>query len=118
MAEGGIAAALGNVEPDDAGRIHFQDTLFGGKYLNNWRRAEPHAREAPARVPELERWGGISDRTPDGLMSQRAFGGHTYRRLVHIGDRTGLELIRTLQDKAVHQGIEAFWGGTSPRRAQ
>jgi succinate dehydrogenase / fumarate reductase flavoprotein subunit len=115
MAEGGIAAALGNVDPDDAGRIHFQDTLFGGKYLNNWRMAELHAREAPDRVRELERWGGIFDRTPEGRMSQRAFGGHTYRRLVHIGDRTGLELIRTLQDKAVHQGIDVFMECTITR---
>jgi succinate dehydrogenase / fumarate reductase flavoprotein subunit len=115
MAEGGIAAALGNVDPDDAGRIHFQDTLFGGKYLNNWRMAELHAREAPDRVRELERWGGIFDRTPEGRMSQRAFGGHTYRRLVHIGDRTGLELIRTLQDKAVHQGIDVFMECTVTR---
>jgi succinate dehydrogenase / fumarate reductase flavoprotein subunit len=115
MAEGGIAAALGNVDPDDAGRVHFQDTLFGGKYLNNWRMAELHAREAPDRVRELERWGGIFDRTADGRMSQRAFGGHTYRRLVHIGDRTGLELIRTLQDKAVHAGIDVFMECTITR---
>ena len=115
MAEGGIAAAFGNVDPDDAGRVHFQDTLFGGKYLNNWRMAELHAREAPDRVRELERWGGIFDRTPDGRMSQRAFGGHTYRRLVHIGDRTGLELIRTLQDKTVHQPIDVFMEYTITR---
>jgi succinate dehydrogenase / fumarate reductase flavoprotein subunit len=108
MAEGGVAAALGNVDHADDWRTHFQDTLFGGKYLNNWRMAELHAREAPERVRELERWGGVFDRTPDRRMSQRAFGGHTYKRLVHIGDRTGRELIRTLQDRAVHQGVEVF----------
>jgi succinate dehydrogenase / fumarate reductase flavoprotein subunit len=108
MAEGGIAASLGNVAPEDDWRVHFQDTMFGGKYLNNWHMAELHAKEAPDRVRELERWGGVFDRTPDRKMSQRAFGGHTYRRLVHIGDRTGLELIRTLQDKAVHAGIDVF----------
>ena len=98
MAEGGIAASLGNVAPDDGWEVHFQDTLFSGKYLNNWRMAELHAQEAPDRVRELEQWGGVFDRTPDRKMAQRAFGGHTYDRLVHIGDRTGLELIRTLQD--------------------
>jgi succinate dehydrogenase / fumarate reductase flavoprotein subunit len=106
MAEGGVAASLGNVDGDDNWQIHFQDTLFGGKYLNNWRMAELHAREAPERVRELERWGGVFDRTPDGRMAQRAFGGHTFRRLVHIGDRTGRELIRTLQDKAVHESVD------------
>ena len=115
MAEGGIAAALGNVDARDDWRIHFQDTLFGGKYLNNWRMAEIHAKEAPERVLELERWGGVFDRTADGRMSQRAFGGHTYRRLVHIGDRTGLELIRTLQDKGVHGGIDVFMECTITR---
>ena len=100
MAEGGVAASFGNVAPDDDWRVHFQDTMFGGKYLNNWRMAELHAREAPDRVRELEQWGGVFDRTPDRKMAQRAFGGHTYKRLVHIGDRTGLELIRTLQDRA------------------
>ncbi len=108
MAEGGVAASLGNVDPADGWETHFQDTMFGGKYLNNWRMAELHAREAPDRVQELERWGAVFDRTPERKMSQRAFGGHTYRRLVHIGDRTGLELIRTLQDKAVHSGIDVF----------
>jgi len=108
MAEGGIAAALGNVDADDNWRTHFQDTMFSGKLLNNWRMAELHAKEAPDRVRELERWGGVFDRTPDRKMSQRAFGGHTHRRLVHIGDRTGLELIRTLQDKAVQAGIDVF----------
>ena len=115
MAEGGIAASLGNVESDDNWRVHFQDTMFGGKYLNNWQMAELHAKEAPDRVRELERWGGVFDRTPDRKMSQRAFGGHTYRRLVHIGDRTGLELIRTLQDKAVHAGIDVFMECTVTR---
>ncbi len=108
MAEGGIAAALGNVAPEDNWQVHFQDTMFGGKYLNNWHMAELHAKEAPDRVHELEQWGGVFDRTPERKLSQRAFGGHTHRRLVHIGDRTGLELIRTLQDKAVHAGIDVF----------
>jgi succinate dehydrogenase / fumarate reductase flavoprotein subunit len=108
MAEGGVAAALGNVAPEDGWQIHFQDTMFGGKYLNNWHMAELHAKEAPDRVRELEYWGAVFDRTPEMKMSQRAFGGHTYKRLVHIGDRTGLELIRTLQDKAVHGGIDVF----------
>jgi succinate dehydrogenase flavoprotein subunit len=115
MAEGGIAASLGNVAPDDNWRVHFQDTMFGGKYLNNWHMAELHAREAPDRVRELEQWGAVFDRTPDRKMSQRAFGGHTYRRLVHIGDRTGLELLRTLQDKAVHEGIDVFMECTITR---
>jgi succinate dehydrogenase / fumarate reductase, flavoprotein subunit len=115
MAEGGVAAALGNVAAEDNWRVHFQDTMFGGKYLNNWHMAELHAKEAPDRVRELEQWGGIFDRTPDQKMSQRAFGGHTHRRLVHIGDRTGLELIRTLQDKAVHQGIDVFMECTVTR---
>jgi succinate dehydrogenase / fumarate reductase flavoprotein subunit len=115
MAEGGVAASLGNVDADDTWQVHFQDTLFGGKYLNNWRMAELHAKEASDRVRELERWGGVFDRTPDGRMSQRAFGGHTYRRLVHIGDRTGRELIRTLQDKAVHQSVDVFMECTITR---
>ncbi len=115
MAEGGIAAAFGHVEPEDGWQTHFQDTLFGGKYLNNWRMAELHAKEAPERVRELERWGGVFDRLPDRRMSQRAFGGHTHRRLVHIGDRTGLELIRTLQDKAVHQDVDVFMEVTITR---
>jgi succinate dehydrogenase / fumarate reductase flavoprotein subunit len=108
MAEGGIAAALGNVDAGDRWETHFQDTMYGGKFVNNWRMAELHAKEAPARVEELERWGGVFDRTPEGRMSQRAFGGHTHRRLVHIGDRTGLELIRTLQDKVVHEAVDVF----------
>jgi succinate dehydrogenase / fumarate reductase, flavoprotein subunit len=115
MAEGGVAAALGNVAPDDNWKVHFQDTMFSAKYLNNWHMAELHAREAPDRVRELEQWGGIFDRTPDRRMDQRAFGGHTHKRLVHIGDRTGLELIRTLQDKTVHSGVEVFMECTITR---
>ena len=115
MAEGGVAASFGNVAPEDSWQVHFQDTMFGGKYLNNWHMAELHARESPDRVRELEQWGGVFDRTPDRKMSQRAFGGHTYKRLVHIGDRTGLELIRTLQDKAVHSGIDVFMECTITR---
>ena len=115
MAEGGVAAALANVDEEDSWEVHFQDTMFGGKYLNNWRMAELHAREAPERVLELERWGGVFDRTPDRRLSQRAFGGHTYKRLVHIGDRTGRELLRTVQDKAVHQGVEVFMEFTVTR---
>ncbi len=115
MAEGGVAASFGNVAPEDNWQVHFQDTMFGGKYLNNWHMAELHARESPDRVRELEQWGGVFDRTPDRRMSQRAFGGHTYKRLVHIGDRTGLELIRTLQDKAVHSGIDVFMECTVTR---
>ena len=115
MAEGGVAAALGNVEPDDNWQVHFQDTMFSAKYVNNWHMAELHAKEAPDRVRELEYWGAVFDRTPERKMAQRAFGGHTHRRLVHIGDRTGLELIRTLQDKAVHSGIEVFMECTITR---
>src|SRR4051812_6580212 len=115
MAEGGGAASLRHRAPQGNWSIPFQDTMFGGKYLNNWRMAELHAREAPDRVRELEQWGGVFDRTPDRKMSQRAFGGHTYKRLVHIGDRTGLELIRTLQDKAVHSGIDVFMECTVTR---
>jgi succinate dehydrogenase / fumarate reductase flavoprotein subunit len=108
MAEGGIAASFGNVAPDDDWKTHFQDTMFGGKYLNNWTMVELHAKEAPERVRELERWGAVFDRTPDRKMNQRPFGGHTFPRLVHIGDRTGLELLRTLQDKAVHSDIDVY----------
>jgi succinate dehydrogenase / fumarate reductase flavoprotein subunit len=115
MAEGGLAASLGNVAPEDNWSTHFQDTMFGGKYLNNWRMAELHAREAPDRARELERWGAVFDRTPDRKMSQRAFGGHTYKRLVHIGDRTGLELIRTMQDKTVHSNVDIFMETTITR---
>ena len=103
MAEGGMAAALGNVGHQDGWEAHFADTMKGGKLINNWRMAEIHAKEAPARVLELERWGAVFDRTQDGLIHQRPFGAHTYPRLAHIGDRTGLELIRTLQDRVVHQ---------------
>jgi succinate dehydrogenase / fumarate reductase flavoprotein subunit len=103
MAEGGMAAAMANVAHEDSWEAHFADTMKGGKLLNDWRMAEIHAREAPARVLELERWGAVFDRTHDGLIHQRPFGGHTYPRLAHIGDRTGLELIRSLQDVVVHQ---------------
>src|SRR5579859_5223042 len=115
MAEGGIAAAFGHMEGEDRWETHFQDTLFGGKYLNNWRMVELHAKEAPERVRELEYWGGVFDRLPDRRLSQRAFGGHTHKRLVHIGDRIGLELIRTLQDKAVHQDVDVFMEYTITR---
>ena len=108
MAEGGMAAALGNVDPADGWQPHFKDTVRGGKYMGNWKMAELHAKEAPERVKELEEWGAVFDRTPDGRILQRAFGGHTYRRLAHVGDRTGLELIRTLQDKGIHCGIDVF----------
>ena len=108
MAEGGIAAALANVDAEDDWRVHFHDTMSGGKMLNNWRMAELHAKEAPERVYELERWGAVFDRTKDGRILQRAFGGHRYKRLSHVGDRTGLEMIRTLQDKGVHQGIDVY----------
>src|SRR3978361_595586 len=108
MAEGGIAAARGNVYPDDNWRVHFRDTMRGGKMLNNWRMAQLHAQEAPERVLELEEWGALFDRTADGLISQRDFGGHRYARLAHVGDRTGLEMIRTLQQRAVELGIDVF----------
>src|SRR5512146_2086356 len=101
MAEGGIAAAMGNVNANDNWQVHFRDTMRGGKFLNNWRMAELHAKEAPDRVWELEAWGALFDRTKDGKISQRNFGGHEYRRLAHVGDRTGLELIRTLQQRVV-----------------
>jgi succinate dehydrogenase / fumarate reductase flavoprotein subunit len=103
MAEGGVAAALGNVDERDSWRVHFADTMRGGQYVNNWRMAELHAKEAPARVNELEAWGALFDRTADGRILQRNFGGHRYPRLAHVGDRTGLEMIRTLQDHAVHE---------------
>ncbi|MDX6310398.1 MAG: succinate dehydrogenase / fumarate reductase, flavoprotein subunit [Nocardioidaceae bacterium] len=108
MAEGGIAASMGNVWPEDNWRVHFRDTMRGGKMLNNWRMAELHAQEAPERVLELEEWGALFDRTPDGLISQRDFGGHRYARLAHVGDRTGLEMIRTLQQRTVALGIDVF----------
>src|SRR6266850_2016120 len=106
MAEGGIAAALANVDERDNWKVHFSDTMRGGQYVNNWRMAELHAREAPARVRELEAWGALFDRTRDGRILQRNFGGHRYPRLAHVGDRTGLEMIRTLQDHGVHLGID------------
>ncbi len=106
MAEGGIAAALANVDERDNWRVHFSDTMRGGQYVNNWRMAELHAKEAPDRVRELEAWGAVFDRTPDGKILQRNFGGHRYPRLAHVGDRTGLELIRTLQDHGIHKGID------------
>ena len=108
MAEGGAAAALANADPRDSWQTHFRDTMKGGKYLNDWRMAEIHARESPERIRELEQWGAIFDRTPDGLTNQRNFGGHTYPRLAHIGDATGLELIRTLQQRGIHSGMEVF----------
>jgi len=106
MAEGGMAAALADVDDRDNWKVHFSDTMRGGQYVNNWRMAELHAKEAPARVRELEAWGAVFDRTPDGKILQRNFGGHRYPRLAHVGDRTGLEMIRTLQDHGIHQGIE------------
>jgi succinate dehydrogenase / fumarate reductase flavoprotein subunit len=108
MAEGGIAAAMGNVWPEDNWQVHFRDTMRGGKMINNWRMAQLHAQEAPDRVVELERWGALFDRTKEGLILQRDFGGHRYARLAHVGDRTGLEMIRTLQYHAIHQGIDVY----------
>jgi succinate dehydrogenase / fumarate reductase flavoprotein subunit len=108
MAEGGIAAALASADTRDSWQVHFRDTMRGGKMLNHWRMAQLHALEAPARVRELQEWGAVFDRTKDGGILQRNFGGHTYPRLAHVGDRTGLEMIRTLQDRGVHQGIDVF----------
>lgn len=108
MAEGGIAAAMANVDAADDWRTHFRDTMRGGKFLNNWRMAQIHAQEAPERVHELEQWGALFDRTSSGDILQRAFGGHTFKRLCHVGDRTGLEMIRTLQDRGVHLGIDVY----------
>ena len=108
MAEGGVAAALGNVWPEDSWKVHFRDTMRGGKMLNNWRMAQLHAQESPERVLELEEWGALFDRTPDGRILQRDFGGHRYARLAHVGDRTGLEMIRTLQHRAVSAGIDVY----------
>src|SRR6186713_1168486 len=108
MAEGGIAAALANVDERDSWKVHFADTMRGVQYVNNWRMAELHAKEAPDRVRELEAWGAVFDRTTDGRILQRHFGGHKYPRLAHVGDRTGLEMIRTLQDHGVHQGIDVY----------
>ena len=115
MAEGGIAAALGNVYPEEYWQVHFRDTMRGGKMLNNWRMAQLHAQEAPARVLELENWGALFDRTQDGRILQRDFGGHRYARLAHVGDRTGLEMIRTLQQHAVHNGIDVYMECTIQR---
>src|SRR5262247_1252337 len=108
MAEGGIAASLGNTDARDSWQVHFRDTMRGGKMLNHWRMAQLHAQESPARVRELQEWGAVFDRTKQGGILQRNFGGHTYPRLAHVGDRTGLEMIRTLQDRGVHQGIDVF----------
>ncbi|HLZ13586.1 MAG TPA: FAD-dependent oxidoreductase [Candidatus Acidoferrum sp.] len=115
MAEGGIAAAMANVDKADDWRTHFCDTMRGGKFVNNWRMAQLHAQEAPDRVRELEQWGALFDRTPTGDILQRAFGGHTFKRLCHVGDRTGLELIRTLQDRGVELGIDVFMECTITR---
>ena len=108
MAEGGIAAAVGNVDPDDSWRQHFIDTMNSGKFLNNWQMVETFTKEAPERVIELEQWGALFNRTPQGRISQRPFGGHTYRRLCHVGDRTGLEMIRTLQEKVLSTGANVY----------
>ena len=108
MAEGGAAAALANADDRDGWQTHFKDTMKGGKYLNNWRMAQIHAKEAPDRIRELEQWGAVFDRTPKGLINQRNFGGHTYPRLAHVGDSTGLEIIRTLQEKGIHSGVDIF----------
>src|SRR5438477_9852830 len=105
MAEGGMAAAMANVDDRDSWKVHFADTMRGGQYLNRWRMAELHAKEAPDRVRELEAWGAVFDRTKDGRILQRHFGGHKYPRLAHVGDRTGLEMIRTLQDHGIHKGM-------------
>jgi succinate dehydrogenase / fumarate reductase, flavoprotein subunit len=115
MAEGGIAAAMANVDSADDWRTHFRDTMRGGKLLNNWRMAQLHAQEAPERVRELEQWGALFDRTQDGQILQRAFGGHSFRRLCHVGDRTGLEMIRTLQDRGVQLGVEVYMECTISR---
>ncbi len=115
MAEGGVAAALAHVDSKDSWKVHFRDTMLGGKMLNNWRMAQLHAQEAPDRVRELEEWGAVFDRTADGRILQRNFGGHSAPRLAHVGDRTGLEMIRTLQDHGVHQGIEVYMECTVTR---
>ena len=115
MAEGGLAAAMANLDKADSWKTHFRDTMNGGKRLNNWRMAQLHAQEAPDRVRELEQWGALFDRTPDGEILQRAFGGHTFRRLCHVGDRTGLEMIRTLQDRGVEMGFDVFMECTVTR---
>ncbi|WP_129667136.1 fumarate reductase/succinate dehydrogenase flavoprotein subunit [Phytoactinopolyspora endophytica] len=118
MAEGGAAAAMGNVYSEDSWQVHFRDTMRGGKMLNHWRMAQLHAQEAPDRIHELEEWGALFDRTPDGLISQRDFGGHRYARLAHVGDRTGLELIRTLQQRTVALGIDVYMECTVTRLLQ
>jgi succinate dehydrogenase / fumarate reductase flavoprotein subunit len=115
MAEGGIAAAMANVDTADGWKPHFRDTMRGGKFLNNWRMAQLHAQEAPDRVRELEQWGALFDRTDSGAILQRAFGGHTYKRLCHVGDRTGLEMIRTLQDRGVQLGFDVYMECTVTR---
>ncbi len=115
MAEGGIAAAMANVDAADSWETHFRDTMRGGKFLNNWRMAQLHAQESPDRVRELEQWGALFDRTESGDILQRAFGGHTFKRLCHVGDRTGLEMIRTLQDRGVQQGIDVYMECTVTR---
>src|SRR5690348_5932883 len=115
MAEGGIAAAMANVDAADDWRTHFRDTMRGGKLLNNWHMALLHAQEAPDRVRELEQWGALFDRTEKGQILQRAFGGHTFKRLCHVGDRTGLEMIRTLQDRGVEMGFDVFMECTITR---
>ena len=115
MAEGGIAAAMANVDAADNWKTHFRDTMRGGKFLNNWRMAQLHAQESPDRVRELEQWGALFDRTESGAILQRAFGGHTFKRLCHVGDRTGLEMIRTLQDRGVQQGIDVYMECTVTR---
>jgi len=115
MAEGGVAAALGNVEPKDNWKVHFRDTMKGGRYLNQWRMAQLHAMEAPDRVNELEEWGALFDRTKDGRILQRNFGGHKYPRLAHVGDRTGLEMIRTLQQHGIHSGMKVYMECTVTR---
>lgn len=115
MAEGGVAAALAHVDPQDGWQTHFKDTMKGGSFLNHWRMAQIHAEESPDRVRELEQWGALFDRTADGRILQRAFGGHTWKRLAHVGDRTGLEMIRTLQDRGVHQGFDVYMECTITR---
>src|SRR5258706_13274222 len=115
MAEGGIAAAMANVDAADNWKTHFRDTMRGGKFLNNWRMAQLHAQESPDRVRELEQWGALFDRTENGDILQRAFGGHTFKRLCHVGDRTGLEMIRTLQDRGGQQGIDVYMECTITR---
>ena len=115
MAEGGIAAALAHVDPQDGWETHFRDTMKGGSFLNHWRMAQLHAQESPDRVRELEQWGALFDRTRDGRILQRAFGGHTWKRLAHVGDRTGLEMIRTLQDRGVHLGLDVYMECTLTR---